>query len=79
MGSNLSYLQIRRVSKESLDDLEKETIAAIDNMAEVEAWPLDDVVSELVRVGMISEDEIPEDPMQSLPFSTESMHLHEEL
>lgn len=77
MGSNLSYLQIRRIKKETFDELERETIDAIDNMTDVEAWPLDEVIDELVRTGMISEDEVPDDPMQTLPFSTEIMHLHE--
>ena len=42
---------------EDSDGIEKDSIHAIQGMEEVESWPLDEVLGELVRTGFISEEE----------------------
>ena len=43
---------------DDLDEFEMEASRVINGMEEVEAWPIEEVLSELIRTGFISEDEI---------------------
>lgn len=43
---------------DEIEELEDDSIHAIQGMEEVEAWPIDDVIGELIRTGLISKDEI---------------------
>ena len=45
-------------SHDDLNEFEMEASHVINGMEEVEAWPIEEVLSELIRTGFISEDEI---------------------
>lgn len=53
----MPYIDDHDEDDEGSNDIEKDSIHAVQGMEEVEAWPRDLVLGELVRTGFISEEE----------------------